>query len=169
MNHHLQTVVFASALVSNEIEDTYVWILETFVETMKGKSPQSVRTDGDGAMRNVIRKFFPGAHHHLCGWHLLKNATSNGCRPKFTQDFKKCMLGDFEIDEFEERSASMVKKFRVEENTWVQDTYQRKEMWSTTYMKGKFFTRLRTTSRCEALHSQIGRYVQSGYNLREFL
>ena len=82
--------------------------------------------DGDGAMRNVIGKVFLGVHHCLCGWHLLKNATSNVCKLKFTQDFKKCMLGDFEIDEFEERWVSMVKKFGVEENTWAQDTYQRK-------------------------------------------
>ena len=42
-------------------------------------------------------------------------------------------------------------------------------MWATTHMRGNFFASLRTTSRCEGLHSQIGRYVDSGYNLTEFL
>jgi len=37
VNHHNQTVVFATAIVANEVEDTYVWLLDQFVEVMKGK------------------------------------------------------------------------------------------------------------------------------------
>ena len=36
-------------------------------------------------------------------------------------------------------------------------------------MRGNFFAGLRTTSRCEGLHSQVGRYVVSSHNLTEFV
>ncbi|MCH79649.1 protein FAR1-RELATED SEQUENCE 5-like, partial [Trifolium medium] len=69
--------VFATALVSKENEETYVWLLEQFMEAMEGKMPISVITDGDLAMKNAIRRVFPRAHRRLCAWHLLRNAISN--------------------------------------------------------------------------------------------
>lgn len=71
VNHHNQSIVFGAGLVTNEKEETYVWLLEQFLEAMGGKAPTSVITDGDMAMRNAIRKVFPDAHHRLCAWHLL--------------------------------------------------------------------------------------------------
>ncbi|KAL4370008.1 hypothetical protein AHAS_Ahas06G0022800 [Arachis hypogaea] len=43
---------------------------------MKEKQPKSVMTDGDLAMKNVVGAVFLGAHHRLCSWHLLRNATA---------------------------------------------------------------------------------------------
>ncbi|RYR68377.1 hypothetical protein Ahy_A03g014875 isoform A [Arachis hypogaea] len=42
-------------------------------------------------------------------------------------------------------------------------------MWATTHIRGKFFTGLRTTSRCETLHLQVARFVKSGCSIKEFL
>ena len=84
VNHHLQTIVFGCGVVSDEFERTYVRLLEKFVETMKGKSPKLVITDGDLSMKNAIQRVFPDAKHRLCGWHLIRNATSNVAIPRFT-------------------------------------------------------------------------------------
>ncbi|KAL4315643.1 protein FAR1-RELATED SEQUENCE 4-like [Arachis ipaensis] len=46
-NHHGQTVIFDSGLLSDETTETYKWLLETFVEAMGGKSSKVVITDGD--------------------------------------------------------------------------------------------------------------------------
>jgi hypothetical protein len=75
VNHHNQTIVFATDLVTRENEETYVWLLEQFMCAMQGNTPISVITDGDIAMKNAIRKVFPKAGHRLCAWHLLKNAS----------------------------------------------------------------------------------------------
>jgi hypothetical protein len=45
VNHHNQSIIFASAIVSDEIEETYVWLLQNLVEAMEGKLPVSVITD----------------------------------------------------------------------------------------------------------------------------
>ena len=70
-------------------------------------------------MKNAIRRVFSKAHHRLCGSHLLRNATSNDNKLKFTQEFNKCMLRDYEIYEFEKRWAAMVKKSGVQYVDWV--------------------------------------------------
>ena len=79
------------------------------------------------------------------------------------------MLGDYEIDEFEDKWAAMVTRFGVEEMGWVQEMYAKKIIWAIAHMRGAFFAGLRTTSRCEGQHAQIGRYDDSGYSLMEFL
>jgi len=99
-NHHNQSVIFDNAIVS---EETYVWLLQHFLEAMDGKAPVSVITDGDLSMRNAIRTVFPNAHYRLCAWQLSRNAASNIKNPKFVPKFKRCMFGDFDIEEFESR------------------------------------------------------------------
>lgn len=117
--------MFASAIVGNETEDTYIWVLEQFLGAMGGKCPVSVITDGDVGMRNAIKKVFPNARHRLCSWHLLRNATSNVKKPKFVSKFKQCMLGDYDIREFKVKWEALVTKFGLQDNIWVKDLYDK--------------------------------------------
>jgi hypothetical protein len=103
VNHHNKTIVFCAGIVCDETEQTYVWLLEQLLEAMSGKSPTSVITDGDMAMRNAIRRVFPECHHRLCAWHLLRNANNNVGNLQFLKKFRQCMLGDFDVGEFKRR------------------------------------------------------------------
>ncbi|KAJ1388901.1 Zinc finger, CCHC-type superfamily [Sesbania bispinosa] len=169
INHHNQSTIFASCLVADETEETYVWVLEQLMVAMKGKMPSAVITDGDLAMRNAIKRVLPNAHHRLCAWHLCRNAASNVKNPKMVSMFRKCMLGDYEVSEFKHGWEVMVKEFRLEENNWVKELYEKKRMWATAYIRGNFFAGFRTTSRCEGLHGQLGKFVHSRTDLVGFL
>ncbi|KAJ1438939.1 Zinc finger, SWIM-type [Sesbania bispinosa] len=100
VNNHNRSTIFVGVVVSNETEETYVWLLNQFVKAMKGNEPKAVITDGDNAMKNAIKRVFPNAHHRLCAWNLLCNETSNVGKPGFTAKLKKCMIGDYDLDEF---------------------------------------------------------------------
>ncbi|XP_020963601.1 protein FAR1-RELATED SEQUENCE 5-like [Arachis ipaensis] len=139
VNHHNQTCVFGTAMVSCESQESYIWVLRQFLECMQGKAPHSVITDGDPAMRIAIQSVFPDAHHRLCAWHLLRNATANISDPRFTQMFRHCMLADIEIEEFEAHWESMVNECGVRE------------------------------VECESLHAKLGRFVESRYGVLEFV
>ncbi|RYR48147.1 hypothetical protein Ahy_A07g034137 [Arachis hypogaea] len=78
-------------------------------------------------------------------------------------------MGDLEVDEFENIWSDIVEEFGLQENPWIVDMYERKHMWANAYIRGKFFARLKTTSQCEALNMQIGKFIGNGYNLREFI
>jgi hypothetical protein len=169
VNHHNQSVIFGSAIVGDETEETYVWLLQNFVEAMEGKLLVSVITDGDLAMRNAIRRVFPNAHHRLCAWHLIRNASSNIKKTDFVTKFKHCLLGDFDVDEFERKWNALVCEFGLEENIWMLEMYRKRKMWATAHIRGNFFAGFRTTSRCEGLHSEFGKYVTVRSNLLDFL
>lgn len=169
VNHHNQTIVFATALVSNETEETYVWLLEEFFNAMNQKAPVSAITDGDVAMKNDINRVFPYAHHRLYACHLLRNAMTNVGLTNFMAYLKKCMLGDYEVVKFEELWDEMDEKFSLQDNSWIADLYEIREMWSTAHIRGHFFAGIRTTSRCEALHSHIGKFVHSRISLTDFV
>jgi len=97
VNHHNKTIIFASDVVSNEVEGICVWLLEQFLGAMKDKKSIYIITDDDTTMRNTIKRVFPNSYHRLCVWHLLRNAMSNIGNPYFISCFRKCMLGDLEI------------------------------------------------------------------------
>ncbi|XP_072088149.1 protein FAR1-RELATED SEQUENCE 5-like [Arachis hypogaea] len=120
-------------------------------------------------MKNAIEEVLPGTHHRLCAWHLLRNATTNMCSPRFTSKFKDCMLGDYEISVFRNKWQTLVEKFGVEEKEWLNKIYEKYRSWATCYIRGKFFAGFRTTSHCEGLHSLIGKYTKPHYDLSEFI
>ncbi|KAL4395949.1 hypothetical protein AHAS_Ahas01G0043000 [Arachis hypogaea] len=66
VDHHMRMVVFDYAILNNESEDSYVWLLMPFLEAMKGKLPKSVMTDGNLAMKSAVGTVFSGAHYRLC-------------------------------------------------------------------------------------------------------
>ncbi|KAF1885732.1 hypothetical protein Lal_00002631 [Lupinus albus] len=169
VNHHNQTTVFAAAVVSNETEETYVWLLEKFLEAMNGKHPKCVITDGDLSMKNAIRRVFPEVHHRLCAWHICNNAGKNIKKKNFHKDFQKVMYADVEIEDFNMMWEELINKHGLHNNAWVAQIFDCRSMWARSYIRGKFYAGLHTTSRCEGLQSQMGRYIESGYNVTEFL
>jgi hypothetical protein len=44
VNHHLQSTVFACALVRDESEDSFIWLFQTFLRCMNGKHPTIILT-----------------------------------------------------------------------------------------------------------------------------
>ncbi|RYR62997.1 hypothetical protein Ahy_A04g020778 [Arachis hypogaea] len=63
----------------------------------------------------------------------------------------------------------MIEGFGVENKNWVLDMYKKRHSWAATHIRGKFFAGFRTTSWCEGLNLIITKYVNSGYNLVEFI
>ncbi|CAL2278225.1 unnamed protein product [Prunus armeniaca] len=62
---------------NDETFETYKWLLETFMASMKDKKPISILTDDDEAMRKAIDDVFPMSNHRLCSWHVSRNAQNN--------------------------------------------------------------------------------------------
>ncbi|KAL4382989.1 hypothetical protein GQ457_15G015160 [Hibiscus cannabinus] len=73
VNHHRNKMPFICALVVNEKEDTYVWVLQKLITTGDGYKLLTVITNGDKVMANVIAQVIPEAKHRLCLWHLMRN------------------------------------------------------------------------------------------------
>ncbi|XP_048540274.1 protein FAR-RED IMPAIRED RESPONSE 1-like [Triticum urartu] len=84
LNNHRCTTVFGCALVSDETEDTYVWLLQTFLRAHCQKRPRSVITDGDAAMIKAIRKTVPVPVLDECK-DIEKSAARAGDRARYSE------------------------------------------------------------------------------------
>ncbi|KAL4328986.1 hypothetical protein AHAS_Ahas13G0254900 [Arachis hypogaea] len=107
--------VFGDVVVfdaTREIRDLCL-ATSTVANCNKREGSRSIITDSDRQMKSVIEQVFPEAHHRLCAWHLLRNATRNIGKPKFTRMFRDCMLGDYEVGTFQRKWFDMVEKFGV--------------------------------------------------------
>ncbi|XP_057744669.1 protein FAR1-RELATED SEQUENCE 5-like [Arachis stenosperma] len=168
-NHHGQTVIFGSCLLSNETTEMYKWLLKMFVEAMGGKSPKAVITDRDLAMRDAIKNIFPDATHRLCGWHLQRNACENIKNPNFLRDFKGLIYDNNDHRDFDQRWAAILDKHNLVGSTWMEKTYEIRAMWSHCFLRDKFFGYIRTTSQCEGINSLIRFYVNRKNTLINFM
>ncbi|XP_058732835.1 protein FAR1-RELATED SEQUENCE 5-like [Vicia villosa] len=136
---------------------------------MENKYPEAVVTDGDGAMREAIKKFYPDATHQLCAWHLNKNGGENVKSSQFIDGFKNAIYSNFTTEQFKEFWWEMVKENELEGKAWVAKTYENKSLWAIAYLHDKFFGCIRTTSQREAVNAIIKSYVQKKGCIFEFM
>ncbi|KAH9782979.1 protein FAR1-RELATED SEQUENCE [Citrus sinensis] len=114
-NHHFRTTVFGFALLADETIDSYTWLLQTFLSTMGNRKPVSVITDGDKAMSKAIKIVFTECIHHLCCWHLERNAQANLKNEDFTRKFHDLMLTPMTVAEFETQCRFVQHKLKLYE------------------------------------------------------
>ncbi|XP_016195358.1 protein FAR1-RELATED SEQUENCE 5-like [Arachis ipaensis] len=104
----------------------------------EGKTPTSIITDGAMAIRNTVKDVFSEVRHRLCAWYLIRNVTSNVGNPNFPSNFKKIMMGDYEIPVFKRKWVQLIEEFGLEDNPWVNNMYEEKHIWATAYIREHF-------------------------------
>lgn len=170
INHHNRTNVFGFGLLANETEESYIWILQTFLEAMGGKRPNAVITDSDPAIMVATRTVLPEATHRLCSWHISKNANQNldktGLQAKA---FNKCMRQVQTVPEFEREWENFVNSHGLGNNSWITRMYEKKNMWAEAYLRGKFFGMMRSNQRCESMNAYLKHFVEWKLKMFEFV
>jgi len=89
MNHHSKNVMFDCGFLMNEKIWSFVWLFETFLNSMGGKHPITVMTDEAFSMASAIKLVFPLARHKLCCWHIIENSRKNIGRLRSCEGFTK--------------------------------------------------------------------------------
>nr|XP_043638201.1 protein FAR1-RELATED SEQUENCE 5-like [Erigeron canadensis] len=63
VNHHGQSILLGCGLISNEDNETFTWLFQSWLACMSGSPPKAIITDQDQAMKNTIQVVFPDARH----------------------------------------------------------------------------------------------------------
>ena len=169
LNNHRCTTVFGCALVSDETEDTYVWLLQTFLRAHCQKRPRSVITDGDAAMIKAIRKVLSEVWHRLCSWHIEKNMQKH-LHHKSLKEFRSLLYYATSKKVFEERWAAFTAKWQSEKTkTWLRRMYKKKRLWAASYLSGGFFLGMRSNQRSESLNSCLHLHLDSGMTIVDMI
>ncbi|XP_074342431.1 protein FAR1-RELATED SEQUENCE 5-like [Apium graveolens] len=141
VNHHYQNILFGFALVRDETEASYKWVLRTWLEAVDNKPPRTIITYQDIALGNVIAE----------------------------TEFNACVYKSLTATEFEGRWEPLVEKYGLEDHAWLNDMYAIRTQWIGAYMKQHFSVGMTTTSRNEFTNSFFDEYVQLSTDLKEFI
>ncbi|KAG8369519.1 hypothetical protein BUALT_Bualt14G0022000 [Buddleja alternifolia] len=159
INHHKQNVMFGLAFMSDETQESFEWLFETFLESMSGKQPETVFTDQCQAMMNTIGKVFPSAHHRLCQWHINQNAPSHlgnlNCDSRFKAFWYKCMNYCDSEEEFEATWTKMIHEYNLSDHSWLNGMYKLRHKWAKAFNNHKFSVGLLATSSSEGTNSVL--------------
>nr|XP_034917699.1 protein FAR1-RELATED SEQUENCE 3-like [Populus alba]TKR84055.1 hypothetical protein D5086_0000260880 [Populus alba] len=128
LNHHRQQVLFGCAFLLNESTDSFVWLLETFMEAMDRHQPKTIFTDENELMVDAVKAVLPDAEHRIGIWYIRQNALKQlsalYMQPGFEILFNKCISDCQTEEEFESRWESLLERFDLSENPWLSRLYK---------------------------------------------
>ncbi|KAL4590127.1 hypothetical protein LXL04_003047 [Taraxacum kok-saghyz] len=155
IDNHQRCVTFGAALMAQETEEYYIWLLESFLNAF-GKQPNVVVTDQDAAVGNVVQKVFTQSKHRLCMCHIGKKLTVYVSAEVIKEsNFRKRMLNliwnpCLDPHLFEDKWNSLVAEHKLEDDPWLKRMYSLRSRWIPAYFKDTPLSGLmRTTSRSE--------------------
>ncbi|KAH7663319.1 FHY3/FAR1 family protein [Dioscorea alata] len=174
VNHHLQTVLFGCALIFDETEYSFVWVLEKWLQAMKGSHPKVIMTDQDSAISGAIAKVLPCTIHRYCLWHIFQNAKRHLGRlftrgSKFGQDLSYCVRSPETIEDFEKKWNELLTKYDVNENDWMLRMYRKRQHWFRVYLHEFFCADMCTTQRSESINKFFKGFLSRKMLLLEFV
>lgn len=172
VNHHRANVMFGIAFLSDETTQTFEWLFDAFLESMKGKQPKVVFSDQCRALMNAIGKKFPDATHRLCQWHINNNAIKhfeslNG-NDEFKRMWYKCMNGVETEEEFESLWSEMMQSHVPPDHTWLRNIYHLRHRWASVFSQEVFTAGLHATSQSEGTN-RVFESIESSNSLHDCL
>ncbi|XP_049391892.1 protein FAR1-RELATED SEQUENCE 5-like [Solanum stenotomum] len=144
VNHHCQPVLFGCALLLNESESSFIWLFENWLAAMSGCHPISITSDHDRIIRSAILDVFPGTRHRFCKSNIFREAQERLSHslqsfPTFEAEFQKCVNLTETIAEFELCWGSLLGRYNLIDDEWLQSMYDARQHWVPVYLRDTFF------------------------------
>ncbi|XP_073130821.1 protein FAR1-RELATED SEQUENCE 5-like [Henckelia pumila] len=163
VNHHHKTIIFVCGFLSDEKTESFVWLLNKFIEAMPRGAPNVIITDQDPAMTKVIAQVFHQTVHRYCLWHIL-NKFSDKIDPVTFRDhyqsIKNVIANSTTPDEFEKSWIEVIKRTNLEKNDWLSLMYEMRHKWVPTYFNHIFSAGMSSSQRSESSHSFFKRTLK---------
>ncbi|XP_062092110.1 protein FAR1-RELATED SEQUENCE 3-like isoform X2 [Humulus lupulus] len=147
VNNHGQMVLFGCALLLDESESSFTWLFKTWLSAMNDRPPVSITTDQDRAIQVAVSQVFSETRHCICKWHILREGQERLAHiylahPSFYGELYSCINFSETIDDFESSWASLLDKYELQRNEWLQAVYNARKQWAPVYFRGTFFAAL---------------------------
>ncbi|GAU47438.1 hypothetical protein TSUD_403910 [Trifolium subterraneum] len=144
VNNHGQLVLFGCALLFDDSEASFLWLFKTFLTAMNEQQPVSIITDQDIAIQAAVSQVFPQARHCINKWHVLREGQeklAHVClaHPNFQGELYNCINRTETIEEFESSWNSILDKYELRRNDWLQSLYNARAQWVPAYFHDSFF------------------------------
>ncbi|XP_020586089.1 protein FAR1-RELATED SEQUENCE 5-like [Phalaenopsis equestris] len=178
VNHHCQSVTFGCALLTDDSEASFIWLFENWLVAMCGRPPISLITDHHEAMAAAISSVFPDACHRLSRYHILRKCRERlsnlyfihgSLETSFEMEFLKCIDEPETVQVFELQWKSILDKYDLGENTWLQFLHSIRHKWVPVYHKGTFTADISLAEKPESLSMFFEKYFNKKMSLQVFI
>lgn len=164
LNHHGQPVLFGCALLFNESESSFVWLFQSWLNAMSGRAPVSITTDPDRFIQVAVSQVLPETRHRFSKWGIFRETQEKlahiyQSHPTFEPEFQKCINETETIDEFESCWESLLERYYLMDNEWLQSMYNARQQWVPVYMRDTFFGEMHANKGNEGMSSFFDGYV----------
>lgn len=167
LNHHGQPVLFGCALLLNESDSSFVWLIQTWLHAMSGRFPISITTDPVRLIQMAVAQVLPETRHRFCKWSIFKETQEKlahvyQTHPTFEMEFNQCVNETETVDEFESCWESLLERYYLVDNDWLQSMYNARHQWVPVFIRDTFFGDLsRTDCGGDSLNSFFDGYVNA--------
>ncbi|XP_058085034.1 protein FAR1-RELATED SEQUENCE 5-like [Magnolia sinica] len=174
VNNHQQCTSFGCALLLDDTESSFVWLFRTWLGAMSGRFPDTIVTDQDPTIGEAIAQVFPNTRHAFCRWHILNKAPKQlshvyYAHPAFQAELEKCFNLTETIEEFESCWGSLITRYELRENEWIQSLYLTRQRWAPVYLRETFFAPVSASQRNECINLSFDGYMNESTALQEFV
>ncbi|XP_072977568.1 protein FAR1-RELATED SEQUENCE 9-like [Typha angustifolia] len=170
VNHHVQPVVFGCALLVDESEASFTWLFENWLAAMPAPPPVSLVTELNRAMATAVAKALPGTRHFFCKKHILSTIEEElpdlfSEHTPLEGELRKCIESEA-AEMFESCWESIMEKYGLKENEYLQSLYDIRHQWVPVYMKETFLAEVSVSPSSEDLDKVIEKYFTTKTQLR---
>ncbi|KAL2316947.1 hypothetical protein Fmac_030823 [Flemingia macrophylla] len=144
VNHHGQMILFGCAILLDDSEASFMWLFKTFLTAMNDHYPVSITTDQDRAIQTAVSQVFPQTRHCISKWHVLREGQEKlahvcNMHPNFQIELYNCINLTETIEEFDSSWNSIINKYELGRNDWLQSLYSARALWVPAYFRDSFF------------------------------
>ncbi|XP_076950421.1 protein FAR1-RELATED SEQUENCE 8-like [Bidens hawaiensis] len=171
VNHHGQTISLGYGLLSDESQQTYNWLLRSWLTCMAGRPPQTLITDQCTSLQSVISEIFPRAHHRLCLPLVIESIFQNSRNldtEAFRMTFNNIIYDSIKVEDFELAWDDMIQQFEIQDNDHLHRLFEDRERWVPAYLKDTFFAGMFTLQPGESMVPFFHEYVHQQTSLKDF-
>ncbi|KAH6780797.1 hypothetical protein C2S52_012034 [Perilla frutescens var. hirtella] len=173
-DNHGKCVTFGAALLSNEDNEAYSWVLDNFKVCM-GRSPAMLIIDQDPGLKIAVQCSLPETRHRLCMWHIMLKVPDKvpahlRKNDLFRGKFNNIVWSNFiEPIEFEKKWEEIMVEFGLTETSWFSSMFDIRKDWIPAYFRDFPLSGLcRTTSISESVNNYYCTFLSPKSNLVEF-
>lgn len=171
VNHHGQSILLGSALLGDDTEESYNWLLRTWLTCMSGRPPQTIITDYGKTLKITISEVFPRARHHLSlsdiMQKILETMVDHEEFEAFQMLLNNIVFYILKVEDFEFSWEDMVQRFGLGDNQLLHVLYQDREQWAPAYSKDSFFAGIYAMKQGDPVAAFFDGFVQKNTSLKE--
>lgn len=172
MDNHCRNIMFGCGFLKSEKTESFIWLFNTFLKSMKGKHPITLMSNESVAMAAATGVVFPETRHRLCIWHISENSKQHlmGLRSKedFVKLFNHVLKHTDTVSEFEFHWKRLMDNFCCHNDKWLNNLYNMREKWCPAFNKDFFSGGILSSQRSEATHHAIFRRLSKTSTLCDF-